>query len=101
MMTPWGQADHVRRLPHGIIAVSTPSHGGYYVPPETRRQMHPLALNTWAGPGWYEEDCDWALVALSFPDLFPPAAIENAKWTIESYKDAETCTAFGLVKKER
>lgn len=25
---------------------------------------------TYAGPGWYEEDCDWALVVASFPELF-------------------------------
>ena len=101
MQTPWGMADTVRHLDHGIIAVTTPSHGGYYVPPETRKKMPAPALTTWAGPGWYEEDCDWALVALSFPDLFPPAAIEHAKRTVEHWKTAEVCAAFGLTRKER
>lgn len=98
MRTPWGAADHVEQLAHGIIRVDTPSHGGYYVPPETLKKMHPLALNTWAGRGWYEEDCDWALIALSFPALFPPEALEDAKRTVENWKDAATCAAFGLTK---
>ena len=61
MITPWGRADHVERLAYGIVRVSTPSHGGYYVPVAVRsripehRQQH---ATTWAGPGWYEEDLD-------------------------------------------
>lgn len=96
MRTPWGKADHVTDIGRGIKCVSTPGHGGYFVPAETRKQMPPAALQTWAGPGWYEEDCDWALVALSFPELFPAEAIEHAKTTVSNWMSAEKCAAFGL-----
>lgn len=25
----------------------------------------------WGEPGWYEEDCDWSVVALAFPNSSP------------------------------
>jgi len=96
LRTPWGIADHVTVLDHGIRCVSTPSHGGYYVPPEARKLMPPEALNTYAGPGWYEEDCDWALVALSFPKLFPEDARALAEIIVRKWHSPEVCKAYGL-----
>ncbi len=29
-----------------------------------------LRENTWAGDGWFEEDCDYGLVVLAFPQFF-------------------------------
>jgi len=81
--TPWGLADQVERIgDSGICFCSTPSHGGYYVPsnllpaiPEQRQQR---ALY-WSGSrNWYEEDCEWASVALAFPELFDERARECA-----------------------
>jgi len=51
---------------------STAGHGGFHVSPTLNSKM-PEALRI--EDGWYEEDCDWALVAVAFPDLF---AKENA-----------------------
>jgi hypothetical protein len=31
--------------------------------------------------GWYEEDCDWAVVALSFPQFFTADELEAARRT--------------------
>ena len=65
--TPWGAADHTERVAPGIIRYSTPSHGGFHVAPTQNAKVHPA----WRlADGWYEEDCDWAIVAFTFPDLF-------------------------------
>lgn len=71
--TPWGHPDTVKEIAPGIIRYDTPSHGGYYVSPERVLTMpKPLReFKPFAGPNWYEEDCDWAIVALAFPQFFP------------------------------
>lgn len=86
--TPWGLADHVREIAPGIVRYDTPSHGGYYVSPERVLTMpKPLReFEPWAGPNWYEEDCDWAVVALAFPQFFPADHQEAALATLKSYK---------------
>lgn len=83
--SPWGKPDHVEALCFGVYRVSTPSHGGFYVEPaqcsripiEQRR----ASFNGQGMQGWFEEDCDWCMVALAFPTLFPAAVIEQAQKT--------------------
>ncbi len=91
MRTPWGTADSIVRLPHGIIAVTTPSHGGYYVPIVALRAI-PARFQAYAArfsgsPQWYEEDCAWACVAVTYPDAFPPEAQAHARDVIARYVD--------------
>lgn len=72
METPWGSADHVERVCPGVQAVSTSGHGGYAVMPEVVAKW-PQALRDFvpfAGPGWYEEDCDWSVVVAAMPEHF-------------------------------
>ena len=75
--TPWGVADTAEHIGLGVYLVTTPSHGGYYLPPAVNARVpaHWQAI-TWNNgqgrEGWYEEDCDWALVALAVPELFIP-----------------------------
>lgn len=68
MDTPWGRADNYEDIGQGIMSVSTPSHGGYFVPPSVLRIMPKGLVNR---DGWYEEDCEWCKVAVAFPHLFP------------------------------
>ena len=84
--TPWGRADHVERIgDQGILQVSTPSHGGIFVPSELLAQM-PAELqgsNSYSGQGnWFEEDIEWTIPVLAFPLQFSPeyckAAVETA-----------------------
>lgn len=81
MYTPWGKADHVKWIAPGITRVDTSSHGGYKVEPMQEQAIRAKFPNMrpFAGWGWYEEDCDWAYVALTYPNLFPPEAQEAAK----------------------
>ena len=97
LVSPWGAIDHVEHVAPGIVFVSTASHGGYYLTADHNVKV-PL---TWRGAsfnrqgikGWYEEDCDWALVALTFPDLFPPAALLAAKQVFKSFFEAKLIAA--------
>ena len=86
--TPWGVPDFVKEIAPGITCYSTPSHGGYHLSdarvasmPKPLREFKP-----WAGHGWYEEDCDWSIVALAFPQFFPADAIPAALTTLKHYK---------------
>jgi len=84
MNTPWGHADEAIVIAPGITKYYTPSHGGYLLSPERRSQMpaHLRDVPTFAGSNWYEEDCDWALVALSFPEHFAPEVMDAAGKTL-------------------
>lgn len=82
--TPWGVSQHITDYGEGIQFVTTASHGGFFLSheaiarmPESLRAIRPWAGNT----GWYEEDCDWSLVALSFPELFGPNDLMRAIYT--------------------
>lgn len=99
--TPWGQADQETAYgPDGIVFVSTPSHGGFYVPREVVATMPAAlyAINPFAGEGWYEEDCDAAIVPLAFPHLFKPRdvaeAAKSARLTVGMWRFAPVVVAW-------
>ena len=102
MNSPWGQVQHSKEYPQGIAFVETASHGGFYVPaetvakmPEALRAFVPFAHNT-SDPlnecaRWYEEDCDWAIVVLAFPELFQLGTVASAVMHVRNmaqWKDA-------------
>lgn len=89
MNTPWGQIQERRQLAGGIECVSTASHGGYHLSPqraEELRRVLPTA-KIFAGPCWLEEDCDWALAVLVWPDLFSDQDAYNAVRTIVGFHE--------------
>lgn len=70
--TPWGHAQHIEKIAAGVWSVSTAGHGGLYVAPWKLNRM-PVTLSAptpYSSGGWFEEDCDWALVCAAFPELF-------------------------------
>ena len=80
--TPWGVSDHQETVMPGLVFHSTPSHGGYGLEP----RLNALVLQRFPGfrtfcgqAGWYEEDCDWAAVALTFPQCFPAETVKHAE----------------------
>jgi len=71
-MTPWGAPDTQTVIAEGIIAVTTPSHGGIWLSPEGLAEMpEHLRKCSFTKDNWFEEDCSWCAVALAWPDLFP------------------------------
>lgn len=95
--TPWGIADYVKDVAGDgtVLIVSTSSHGGIGV--HTSRAMpayfrsQALTSGEWL---WFEEDCDWAIAALSFPDLFPKDQ-DNAKQTLCNWHPDVYAEHFG------
>lgn len=83
--TPWGFSDSVREIASGITWYTTPSHGGFYLDSERYaefRAKYPR-VKLWAGARWFEEDCDWAWVVLTFPQYFDAEMIANATTTAQ------------------
>jgi hypothetical protein len=80
--TPWGTSQLADKVCRGIIFYSTAGHGGYHVSKTLNQKIHEsLRLRD----GWYEEDCDWAIVVFSFPHLFKPQTVEQAIRILKSY----------------
>lgn len=65
--TPWGGSQMAVIYADGIVAHSTAGHGGFHLSADRNAEIHPLLRKD---TPWYEEDCEWAIVALSFPELF-------------------------------
>lgn len=91
--TPWGTAQHVTEIAPGIVSYSTASHGGIHLSDERIADM-PAALQEFVpfggpqpGPGrWFEEDCDWSVVALAFPQFFTEEEVRAAHATLKAYR---------------
>ena len=85
--TPWGAPQTIDDIGRGVCFVTTASHGGYFVPPAANAQIpahwRAISFNGQACKGWYEEDCDWSMVALALPDLFSPEEISIARATFK------------------
>jgi hypothetical protein len=97
MFTPWGPTQQTQPWAIGIVQVFTASHGGFHLDDSRNAAVH----ETWRNDnGWYEEDCEWAIVALTFPDVFDAttvvAAHETAKsWYPDSYEAIYAVTLTG------
>jgi hypothetical protein len=88
--TPWGESDHEKPYGEGITFYGTPSHGGFRLLAAQNQQIpgyfRKASFNGMGQSGWYEEDCDWAIVAVCFPELFTAEDLENARLTLKSYR---------------
>ncbi|MGD9481089.1 DUF7007 domain-containing protein [Shinella sp. G-2] len=65
--TPWGSSQGATIYADGIVSHTTAGHGGFKLSAPHNASVHPTLR---ADDGWYEEDAAWAIVALTFPDLF-------------------------------
>jgi len=80
--TPWGKSDSSTKIARGIVSYSTPSHGGIHVSKGLLAKMPEPFRKT---NGWYEEDCEWCMVALSFPQFFSDENVKAAHQTARQY----------------
>ncbi len=65
--TPWGGSQMAVIYAEGVVSHSTAGHGGFHLSSDRNARVHPLMRKE---APWYEEDCEWAIVAISFPELF-------------------------------
>jgi len=80
--TPWGGAQSATAYAEGIVEYATASHGGFHLSPERNAAVHPTLRSE---GGWYEEDCGWAAVAITFPDLFTAFEQRCAETTLKDW----------------
>lgn len=84
--TPWGPSQGATVYAEGVTFHSTAGHGGFHLATERNAQVHPLLR---AASGFYEEDECWAIVAITFPDLFTAFERRCAEQTVkDSFPDA-------------
>ena len=71
--SPWGSIQHRTEIAPGIVSVTTAGHGGIWLSPDRQAVVAAAfpGFVPFVGEGaWYEEDCDWAIVALIFHQFF-------------------------------
>ena len=84
--TPWGVSQGATAYAEGVVFHSTASHGGFHLSDERNAEVdHRLRRRN----GFYEEDAEWAIVAMTFPDLFTGFERRSADQTVkDSWPDA-------------
>jgi hypothetical protein len=91
--TPWGTADYSKKYGTGVMFYGTPSHGGFHL----TAKRNALVNAAWRrADGWYEEDCDWAIVALTFPELFTTEDIASAHSSAKNWRPDGYTAVFGV-----
>ncbi|MGI8546722.1 MAG: DUF7007 domain-containing protein [Gemmatimonadaceae bacterium] len=80
--TPWGMSQTEEPHGDGITFYSTPLHGGFKVEGEAMKLM-PAALRI--STGFFEEDCEAALVIVAFPDRFTAEQVESATRSVKDW----------------
>ncbi|CAN5439889.1 hypothetical protein BH10CYA1_BH10CYA1_62090 [soil metagenome] len=87
--TPWGKAQSAEQVGPGIISYSTASHGGYFLYPATNAKVPSILKKSTCGElglkGWYEEDCDWAIIVFIFKQYFEEDHYKAALVTLERH----------------
>lgn len=91
--SPWGGVQKATEYGPGVWSVSTASHGGFQLSPE----RNALVADYWrTGDGWYEEDCDWSIVAVTFPDLFTETWVAQARQSLRHWQPDGYEKHFGV-----
>lgn len=80
--SPWGPIDHWREIAPGIAEVGTPGHGGIKL---SRGRNARIPADVRRKGGWYEEDVDWSIVAVFFPEAFSPDEVKQAASALKNY----------------
>lgn len=93
--TPWGWAREEDRviIAEGIERYTTPSHGGYFLSHGRLKKVHP----GWGHEGgWFEEDIEWAIVVLTFPEHFDERKVKEAHMLAKEWLPDQYMAVFGV-----
>lgn len=97
MNSPWGKVQDVREIAEGISFVSTAGHGGF----KLDRQRNALIPKYFRrASGWYEEDCEAAIVMIFFPSHFKASQVAVARATVKNWWPDEYESYFKVVVPE-
>lgn len=94
-LTPWGEPESVEQIAPGIQLYSTASHGGFFLDTNANAKI-PLALKESSFcrqgfSGWYEEDCDAAMVVFCFKEHFNEATYKLAVESLKKFHAKAWC----------
>jgi len=78
----WGYIDSVDEIADGVAFIGTPGHGGMKLDRQRNAQM-PKEFRL--SGGWYEEDCEAALVILGLPHLFTSEEVLEAHKSVKNW----------------
>lgn len=92
--TPWGASLSSKKYAPGIIEYSTASHGGFHLS-KSRQKLMPSCLRN--DNGWYEEDCEWCKVVVSFQEFFEPKLWISAYDTLRNWHYRAYEELFGKI----
>jgi hypothetical protein len=84
--TPWGIAQTQEPIADGILRVTTAGHGGILLSTERAHELAVLfpEFVSFTGPRALEEDCDWAMAPLTWPEYFTDRDVYYAVRTVET-----------------
>lgn len=91
--TPWGEAQTTDVHAEGVAFHSTASHGGFKLDTERNVLVHPLWRND---TDFYEEDCEAAIVIVTFPELFSAETVTAAQQTAKNWFPEAYERVFGV-----
>ncbi len=84
--TPWGPSQGATVFAEGVVCHSAAGHGGFHLSADRNARVDRRLRRP---GGWYEEDAEWAIVALTFPHLFTSFERRRAEQTAkDSWPDA-------------
>lgn len=90
--TPWGTAQYGYKYAAGINSYSCAGHGGFKLSPTRNAEVHEALRND---NGFYEEDCEWAAVAVTFPEAFPQNHVRKAVRSLRDWNPDGWTAATG------
>lgn len=79
MHTPWGESQRITKIAEGIDFVSTAGHGGIHLSrPRAAeiKRMFPGFVPFTRSYNWWDEDCDFTVVMVAFPECFDAEKVE-------------------------
>jgi hypothetical protein len=81
---PWEGKASVKAVAEGIVWIDAPGHGGFQVSQDRYAAMPQKYRElSFTGDQYFEEDCSWCAVVLSFPEAFSEGTRQAAQRTYE------------------